>query len=55
MNVTQLEVRMSKEFTPSSSRLKLMGGIPQLSIIVPQEQLIRYAMPKIVIVTYKFR
>jgi hypothetical protein len=37
MNDVQLEVRMSKKFTPSSSKLKLMNGIPQIPIIVSQE------------------
>ncbi len=38
MNDVQLEVRMSKKFTPSSSRFKLMSGIPKIPIIVSQDQ-----------------
>jgi hypothetical protein len=38
MNDVQLEFMMSKKMTPSSSKLKLMNGIPQIPIIVSQEQ-----------------
>jgi len=37
MNVIQLEARMSKEFTPSSVRLRMMNGIPQIPTIISQE------------------
>jgi hypothetical protein len=52
MNVVQLEAKMSKEFTPSSIRLKLMSGIPQIPTIVSQEQLIRSMMLEIAIVAW---
>jgi hypothetical protein len=53
MNAVQLEARMSKGFTPSSIRLRLMSGIPQIPTIVSQEQLISSMMPKIVVVACK--
>jgi hypothetical protein len=34
MNVIQMEVRLSREFTPSSRMPRMMNGIPQISIIV---------------------
>jgi len=37
---------MSREFTPSSIRLKLMNGIPQIPNIVSQEQSVGSIMPK---------
>ncbi len=53
MNVVQLEVRMSKELTTSSSKLRLINAILQIPIIVSQEQPIRFLMLEITIVTYK--
>jgi len=46
---------MSRKFTPSSIRLKLMNGIPQIPNIVSQEQLVGSMMPKIIIVACKLR
>jgi hypothetical protein len=54
MNVVLLEVKMSKEFTPSLSKIRLINGIPQIPIIVSQEQQIRSVMLEITIVAYKF-
>lgn len=44
---------MSKKFTPSLSKFRLINGIPQIPIIVSQEQPIRFVMLKITIVAYK--
>jgi hypothetical protein len=44
---------MSKEFTPSSNMLRLVNGIPQIPIIVSQEQSINFVMLEITIVIYK--
>jgi hypothetical protein len=38
MNVVQLEVRMSKEFTPSLRKPKLVNGILQIPIMIAQKQ-----------------
>jgi hypothetical protein len=38
MNAIQLEVRMSKEFTPSLRKPKLVNGIPQIPIMITQKQ-----------------
>jgi hypothetical protein len=45
---------MSKKFTPSSIRLRLMSGILHIPNIVSQEQLVGSMMLKTFIVTCKF-
>jgi hypothetical protein len=44
---------MSREFTPSSRRFRLMSGIPYIPIVVSQEQSIIFVMPKTIVVVCK--
>lgn len=46
---------MFTKLTPSSRMIRMMGGIPHISINVSQEQQIWFVMLNIIIVACKFR
>jgi hypothetical protein len=55
MNVVQLEVKSFKKLMPSSRMPRVMNAIPQILIIVSQEQQIGFVMPNTLEVACKLR
>jgi hypothetical protein len=55
MIVVQLEAKSSRELGPSSRMPIMMSGIPQIPIIVSQEQQVRFVMPDTIVIVCKLR